>query len=78
MFRLIKGKHSEINFEPDNSDNGSDPFKICLDAAQKYHLVVHATINGINVDIYPWSSRNSVIDAYYYSKWHTQKINGGR
>ena len=55
-FSLVNGKHNEINFTVNTAENQiKEELSRAITAAQTFSLVVHATINGVAIDIAPWT-----------------------
>ena len=57
-FSLVNGKHNEINFTANTAENHlliKEELSRAITAAQTFSLIVHATINGVAIDIAPWT-----------------------
>jgi hypothetical protein len=55
-FSLVNGKHNEINFTVNTAENQiKEELSRAITTAQTFSLIVHATINGVAIDITPWT-----------------------
>ena len=55
-FSLVNGKHNEINFTVNTAENQiKEELSRAITAARNFSLIVHATINGVAIDITPWT-----------------------
>ena len=55
-FSLVNGKHNEINFTVNTAESQiKEELSRAITAAQTFSLIVHTTINGVAIDITPWT-----------------------